>query len=421
MLQSTEFAALFADAHGDATARLSGAVLRRAGGQAHAALSGNAALNGAMQLILRHHGAVHLAIVIAPAGAPLADLLPSAATHTAVLHIAPEFPAFLPQTGTLPSGANLFRMNFDASALIALLQAAELQIDLLAVLATNPAWFTDLAEHLSGHCILASDAAFPDAISAHATAERTLSIAGLNLCFIGGWFLPVSYTEPAGPESHADPTLPHPIDSLCIVAIMRNEQAAIANMVASAAPVAASFVLLDTGSTDETILRADAALQATGRPYTLQSFQSDRFDEMRNHALSLAPEGTTWLLMLDADEELCAEDHAALRALLENPVHDAYALPRYNYIGPDKAGEVTPYPDRQVRLLRHRRENPLRYSGAVHETVRDVEIHRLPLDASALGLDCGGPHIHHLVRRFRTPQAEAAKQEFYQAIAARHT
>jgi len=49
-----------------------------------------------------------------------------------------------------------------------------------------------------------------------------------------------------------------------------------------------------------------------------------------------------------------------------------------------------------------------------------VDIGRVALDAGVLGQDRGGPHIHHLVRRFRSPEAEAAKQAFYRAIAARH-
>ena len=246
-----------------------------------------------------------------------------------------------------------------------------------------------------------------------------LRAGGLSLRFLGGWFLPVTYAPT--PET-TQPSTETPIPGLCIAAIVRNEQAAIVNMLASTAPAAASFVVLDTGSTDDTVAQADAYLRACGKPYVLETTEPGsaphRFDTMRNAALDLAPLGTEWVLMLDADEELCAEDRAALRTLLQTANQDAYALPRYNYIGIDKAGEVTPYPDRQVRLLRQTAENPPRYSGAVHETIRGAAVSRLPLDATALDQDQGGPHIHHLVRRFRTPEAEAAKQDFYQQIAA---
>jgi hypothetical protein len=82
-------------------------------------------------------------------------------------------------------------------------------------------------------------------------------------------------------------------------------------------------------------------------------------------------------------------------------------------------GAVTPYPDRQIRLLRNTGPAGPRYEGAVHETVRNVPAAPLPLDASALGLPRGGPHIHHLVRRFRTPEEEARKQAYYKDLAAR--
>jgi hypothetical protein len=56
----------------------------------------------------------------------------------------------------------------------------------------------------------------------------------------------------------------------------------------------------------------------------------------------------------------------------------------------------------------------------VHETVRGPQAGQPPLDAAAMGGDRGGPHLHHLVRRFRTPEQEARKQDFYRDIARRH-
>ncbi len=137
----------------------------------------------------------------------------------------------------------------------------------------------------------------------------------------------------------------------------------------------------------------------------------------------MVPDWIEWVLMLDADEELVPEDMAPLLALLAGAEaaggHDAFALPRYNFPGADKSGEMIIYPDRQVRLLRHTPDRRVRYAGAVHETVQGAVFPSLGLDASAIGLGRGGPHIHHLVRRFRTPEEEEAKQAFYREIAAR--
>jgi len=135
----------------------------------------------------------------------------------------------------------------------------------------------------------------------------------------------------------------------------------------------------------------------------------------------MVPRDIDWVLMLDADEELEPEDYPRLFALMQQPGFDAYALPRYNYRGHDKSGEVISYPDRQIRLLRNTPDRRLRYSGAVHETIRDATTGQPPLDASALGGDRGGPHIHHLVRRFRNAEQEERKQQFYRDIAERHS
>jgi hypothetical protein len=413
ILQSEEFSRIAAAAQGDAAARLAQAFLRRAGGHADiAATAGAQAMRGAMLLVLRAHGDMRLAVIAGAPDLPLADIVPVAAGRAAVLHIAPRAPVRAPQLAPLPSGATVFRIDLDPVRLAEFLAEADLAIDLLAVFGRRPGFFAALQSRMSEHAVLLSDTPLPPQTDAWPHAERSLRAAGLHLRFLGGWFLPVTYAPP--PRVDPGGTIP----GLCVVAIMRNEEAAAPNMIASLAAVAGHFVIVDTGSTDATMARAEACLRASGTPYTLQSGAAGRFDDMRNAALDLVPDTAAWVLMLDADEELCPEDHQSLRALLEAAEYDAYALPRYNYTGLDKSGEVMPYPDRQVRLFRNRPGERLRYSGAVHETIRGVPVCRLPLDASAIGLDRGGPHIHHLVRRFRSPQAEAAKQAHYRELAA---
>ena len=422
VLGSDEFSRVLNHQTGRVTAELTRRFLQRAGGVPppdHA--PPQPALAGAMRTMIRAHGAVRLAIVIGQsggAGAPaLADLLPLENAQAAILHVADDFPAFIPQTASLAAGGTLFRIGFDQAALAHFLVQAGLKIDLLALLGAPAGWWDALRPCLAERAILVAgaDSAFPGWPS----LEQPLHLsAGIAVRHAGGWFLPVTYQERTQPGTGAPDEAPIP--GLTIAAIVRNEQAAIANMLASVMPIAGHVVVLDTGSTDETYAVAKACLEAAGKPCTIARAEPGRFDVMRNTALDLAPETAEWVLMLDADEELCPEDRAALRTLLAAAEHDAYALPRYNYPGLDKAGAVAPYPDRQVRLLRRHTDPPLRYQGAVHETVRDVAVIRLPLDAGALGHDRGGPHIHHLVRRFRSPEAEAEKQDYYRRIARDH-
>ena len=414
VLTSDEFSRILRAQTGNVTAELTSRFLQRAGGLAQPLVSPPAEPLGcespreAMRLMLRAHGAVRLAVLIGQTTRDLADLLPLENAQAAVLHISPDHPAFIPQTALLPAGGTLFRVCFEPGALIAFLQQAGLRIDLLGLFGAAPSWWDALLPALAQRAILiaGADTPMPD----WDDLEAPLHLPSVTVRHRGGWFLPVSYI-PQPP----DDTPETPIPGLTIAAIIRNEAASIANMLASAAPAASGFVVLDTGSTDDSFARAQAFLNTSGKPYILQKTEPGRFDTMRNAALDLVPDDAEWVLMLDADEELCAEDRAALRALLATAAHDAYSLPRYNYHGQDKAGLVSPYPDRQVRLLRH--AAGARYDGAVHETIRDVAVIRLPLDGGALGHDHGGPHIHHHVRRYRSPQAEALKQDHYRRIA----
>jgi hypothetical protein len=194
-------------------------------------------------------------------------------------------------------------------------------------------------------------------------------------------------------------------------------------MLRSVLPIASHVALLDTGSTDRTMHIAKTVLAKSGVAFEIRQKPHELFDDdfsaMRNAALDMVPDDIGWVLMLDADEELVHEDYGAILRLIEAGAHDAYSLPRYNFPGADKQGQVLLYPDRQTRLLRHTPERRVRYEGVVHETVRDTPALRVPLDAAAVGGPRGGPHIHHLVRRFRTPEQEERKQEFYKAIAGR--
>jgi hypothetical protein len=416
ILQSAEFRALFADVAGAAPARLAHGFLRRAGGAAGIDTQAeNATLAGAMRLMLRAHGQVRLAVVVGDAGARLEDLLPLESAGAAVLHVAPHFPPFLPQVGELAGGAVLFRVRFDAAGLAAFLRDCDLRIDVLAVFWEAPHWLNSLRGVVAPRAILVGEQGLGAASADWAGAERVLDVGGWEARCVGGWFLPVRYAPPRY-------VAPPPADAprLWLAAILRDEADSVVNMLASIAAVAAGFLLLDTGCADDTMARAQTYLETLGKPFALHSHAAERFDDMRNAALDLVPAEADWVLMLDADEEICAEDHAALLELLRAPTHDAFALPRYNYPGADKSGEVGPYPDRQVRLLRRHRTPPIRYSGAVHEKVRDVDVGVLPLDAAVLGQGRGGPHIHHLVRRFRSPAAEARKQERYRSIAVQH-
>jgi hypothetical protein len=232
--------------------------------------------------------------------------------------------------------------------------------------------------------------------------------------------MPVTYDPPGAADAPPDRAA---YPALAVAAIVRDEAVCVENMLRSTQGLASFYAVLDTGSADGTQALAQGYLGACGVPFAFAERDhaafGDDFAAMRNAALAMVPDWVDWVLMLDADEEFPPEDHARLLALAASATHDAYALPRYNFPGPDKSGIMVSYPDRQVRLLRHTPDRRVRYSGAVHETVRGVAFGQPPLDAAAMGGARGGPHIHHLVRRFRSPAQEERKQAFYREIASR--
>jgi glycosyltransferase involved in cell wall biosynthesis len=85
--------------------------------------------------------------------------------------------------------------------------------------------------------------------------------------------------------------------TLSFCAIVKNEAQNLARCLASVKPYVDELVIVDTGSTDETI----AIAQQYGA--TVSHFEwCNNFSAARNHACSIA--SGDWILTLDADEEL---------------------------------------------------------------------------------------------------------------------
>jgi hypothetical protein len=409
ILGSEEFARLHAAEYGDAGLRLAVALLQRSGGQPQMT-AGDDAVRDGMGKIMAAHGGVRLAVIAGEASP--AGWVPGLAAQGCALHIPAAMAGAAPRAGRMESGATLLQAGLSPDGAASLLAGTGLAAQLVILPEDDAPWLGALrpclapqAALIGGETLRAAD--WPG-------LEAPLCLAGRTLRFHGGWFLPVQYVpaEAAPP----DPSGP----ALAIAAIVRNEAICVGAMLRSAAPIAHSFVVVDTGSDDGTPALVEAVLRDLGKPYTVHAISSDRFDDMRNAALDLVHPAADWVLMLDADEELAAEDFAALQALLRDDDAEAYAMPRYNYQGAEKTGLVTPYPDRQVRLFRNYPDRRLRYVGAVHEKLQGARITTLHGDAQALGQGAGGPHIHHMVRRYRSPEAEAVKQDRYRDIAARY-
>ena len=160
--------------------------------------------------------------------------------------------------------------------------------------------------------------------------------------------------------------------SLCM--IVRDEAAFLDQCLQSVQGLADEIVVVDTGSTDETLR---VARRHKARVFT-QPWKDD-FSAARNRSLEKAR--GEWILVLDCDEVVARKDHDPIRQALAQEGIDAFRLTTRNYI--DQANRVGWmacsgayaeekqysgwFPTTKVRLWRSRRE--IRFEGTVHELV----------------------------------------------------
>lgn len=151
---------------------------------------------------------------------------------------------------------------------------------------------------------------------------------------------------------------------LALVMIVRNEAAGIARALASALPWVDEALVLDSGSTDDTVALARAA------GARVESFPwPDDFAAARNTALDRVD--ADWLLVLDGDEWL-ASGGEALAALRLAPPDFVGALRVDSGFG--EQGEIAP--SWLPRLL----PRGVRYAGRIHEQpVHTLPVRRLPV------------------------------------------
>lgn len=138
--------------------------------------------------------------------------------------------------------------------------------------------------------------------------------------------------------------------------IVRNEETIIERLIASALPHIDSWRIIDTGSTDDTIARIQASL--AGIPGELRVSEWVDFGHNRSELVEWATAGADWLLLLDADMTIEADDD--LRDQLATVTADAALVP--------VNGGVS---YRMPYLVRGSR--PWHYAGRTHEHLTSIE------------------------------------------------
>ncbi len=149
--------------------------------------------------------------------------------------------------------------------------------------------------------------------------------------------------------------------SLCM--IVRDEEEMLPRSLAAAREAVDEIVVVDTGSTDASVeIARSFGARVVEREWT------GSFAEARNASFEAAT--GDWLLYLDADEVLVAEDAPLLRELTGRTWREAFYLVETHHTG--ELGDGTAVTHNALRLFRNRPQ--YRFEGRIHEQVA----HRLP-------------------------------------------
>ncbi|MEW6696899.1 MAG: glycosyltransferase [Bacillota bacterium] len=142
--------------------------------------------------------------------------------------------------------------------------------------------------------------------------------------------------------------------SLCLMA--KNEECCILACIDSVKHLVHEIIVVDTGSSDDTVLLAQ---KAGARVFHIS--WTDDFARARNVGLEKAT--GDWILVLDADEVLATVSDEKFQQLLKDAEVEGYFLNIRNFYGNGR--EFTT--DKVVRLFRNK---PFyRFTGAIHEQV----------------------------------------------------
>lgn len=141
--------------------------------------------------------------------------------------------------------------------------------------------------------------------------------------------------------------------SLCMIA--KNESGNIGRCLQSAKEFVDEIIVVDTGSTDDTV---DIARRMGAT--VIEAEWQDDFSLARNVSLDRAT--GNWILFLDCDEELAPGSGSELRALIRDSRYEAYFIQVANLTETDSK-LLAP----SVRLFRNRKI--FRFEGRIHEQI----------------------------------------------------
>jgi GT2 family glycosyltransferase/lipopolysaccharide biosynthesis regulator YciM len=147
--------------------------------------------------------------------------------------------------------------------------------------------------------------------------------------------------------------------SLALCMIVKNESKFLDKCLHSVADIVDEIIIVDTGSTDNTI---EIAKKYHAKILTFT--WNEDFSAPRNIALENA--NSEWIMVLDADEELKSDSVNDLLKLISKNEADAYTINILNLLEADSFSKYEIFP--LTRLFRNKRN--FKYEGIIHEQIK---------------------------------------------------
>ncbi len=148
------------------------------------------------------------------------------------------------------------------------------------------------------------------------------------------------------------------MNDLSVTIITLNEEKKISQCLKSVQDLDAEIILIDSGSTDQTLEIA--------KKYQTKIFHRD-FDNFANQKSWAASKATkNWILSVDADEIITSELAREIKQAIKNQYYSGFLIPRRNFILGAEIKHTRWSPDKHIWLWR---KESGKWVGEVHEEV----------------------------------------------------
>lgn len=152
------------------------------------------------------------------------------------------------------------------------------------------------------------------------------------------------------------------MSTVSVLILTRNEEKHIRDCIESCLPVADEVIVIDDGSTDQTV-----AIAETLGAKVVQHALAQDWAQQRMFAISQA--SCEWILFVDADERVSSDLAQEIRNVIRADIKKSFTIQRENVFHYNRATHGVLRPDRVLRLMPR---DGVTVTGAVHETIASI-------------------------------------------------